>query len=275
MKPEIYYFTGTGNSLAVARDIAEGIDAALIPIAWLSGEASIRTEADVIGVVFPNYYGQLPIIVQLFALKLENISGKYIFAVCTYGGAAVETLRTLRRILRSKGGVLSAAYGIHMPQNAFPKRSEDHRKLYTAWKRKLGLVVENTRLRKRGTWYSNALLEGVILPIHIAFIRPVISRHFRKNSGLPASARMEEHMHALDRNFVVNEQCTGCGICAQVCPVENITISENRPLWCGRCEHCIACYNWCPSKAIEGGITTKGYYYCHPDVELSDIIRGK
>jgi hypothetical protein len=32
-------------------------------------------------------------IIEEFARKLEGISGKYIFAVCTYGGAASASLR--------------------------------------------------------------------------------------------------------------------------------------------------------------------------------------
>jgi len=50
-------------------------------------------------------------------------------------------LRILRRIIRSKGGELSAAYGIHMPQNAFHKPRENYQEIYAEWKKKLELIV--------------------------------------------------------------------------------------------------------------------------------------
>ncbi|NYB51780.1 MAG: hypothetical protein HVN35_04375 [Methanobacteriaceae archaeon] len=52
MSPEIYYFSVTGNSLVVARDIARKMGLELIPIASMQIK-KIKTDADVMGVVFP------------------------------------------------------------------------------------------------------------------------------------------------------------------------------------------------------------------------------
>ncbi len=67
MNSEIYYFTGTGNSLAVARDIALKTDGKLIPIPSVIDKDIIKTETDAIGIVFPTYYepyGGVPLIVR-------------------------------------------------------------------------------------------------------------------------------------------------------------------------------------------------------------------
>jgi flavodoxin len=89
LSTDIYYFSGTGNSLAVARDIAEKTKGKLIFIPAVMNEQSIKTEADSIGIVFPAYMAHLygiPLIVERFIKKLEDIDSKYIFAVCTCGG---------------------------------------------------------------------------------------------------------------------------------------------------------------------------------------------
>ncbi len=274
MSMEIYYFSGTGNSLAIARDIAEKSGADLIPIASLKDRKQIATQADVIGIIFPVYYGELPIIVKEFAEKLVNLKRKYIFSVCTYGGAAMASLRILRSILRSKGGELSAAYGVHMPQNSFFKPRENCQKIYSAWKKKLEQIVKNTLAGTKGLFYSNYLLEVLLVPIQPILIRPICKKSFVKQTNMPADTKIEELVRMMDIGFETNENCNGCGICSKVCPVNNIIIN-NKPVWMHRCETCLACYNWCPNRAIQGGITSKGYYYRHPEIEISEIIKQR
>lgn len=50
---EIYYFSGTGNSLAVARNIAEKTKANLISISSAMQDGETRLTTDSIGIVFP------------------------------------------------------------------------------------------------------------------------------------------------------------------------------------------------------------------------------
>lgn len=44
MKADIYYFTGTGNSLTVAKDSANEIEGKLISIAYVMGKETIKTK---------------------------------------------------------------------------------------------------------------------------------------------------------------------------------------------------------------------------------------
>lgn len=108
MLREIYYFSGTGNSLAVARDLANKMKAKLIPISWaMNNEDTVIIDADVTGIVFPVYHSGLPVIMRNFIEKTQFLGDPYVFAVCTYGGlgpgAAVRYLRTL---IRPHGGLL-------------------------------------------------------------------------------------------------------------------------------------------------------------------------
>ncbi len=60
MKTKIFYFTGTGNSLLVAKDIANELgDVELISIpAVISG--NINTDSPIIGIIFPVYIWGMP-----------------------------------------------------------------------------------------------------------------------------------------------------------------------------------------------------------------------
>lgn len=77
----------------------------------------------------------------------------------------------------------------------------------------------------------------------------------------------------MDGDFWVDEKCNGCTICAKVCPVGNITMSADKPVWSHRCEQCLACIQWCPKEAIQYGKKTPNYErYHHPEVTLKDIV---
>ena len=70
MKADIYYFTGTGNSLAVAKDIAKEVDGELISIPYVIGKETIKTSSKVIIIIFPVYYWGVPLIVERFIKKI-------------------------------------------------------------------------------------------------------------------------------------------------------------------------------------------------------------
>ncbi len=150
-RAEIYYFSGTGNSLSVAEDIAQKIGANLIPIASLIDKKSVKPTADVVGIIFPVYYMEPPMIVEKFVKRLEGLHGKYIFAICTYGGGTGISLRMLNRYIHSSGGVLSAAFGVQMPQNAFFKFWENRTKIFEKTRKKWSRLPKKSTIKRKFT----------------------------------------------------------------------------------------------------------------------------
>ena len=67
-----------------------------------------------------------------------------------------------------------------------------------------------------------------------------------------------------DKAFRVTGTCTGCGKCTKLCPLNNISIKDGRPVWGGSCTHCMACICHCPMEAIEYGRKSVGKprYHC-------------
>ena len=271
MKAEIYYFSGTGNSLTIAKELAGRLDAGLISIHLVMSGSEIQTDADIIGIVFPVYYGELPAIVKNFASGMVGIGGKYIFAVCNFGGAAGGCLDTLKRILTKRGGMLSAGYGIHMPQNAFLKPWEKHGKVYASCRKRIDSVIRNTRAGEKGMFLSNPPLELLMRPMY-SLLKPMYTKKFVKLTGAPPDTGLDKLIAQIDRSFYTSDQCSGCGLCVKVCPVGNIGIEGGRPVWRNHCENCLACHNWCPNKAIQGAVAEKGYFYRHPDVCIGEMI---
>lgn len=58
--------------------------------------------------------------------------------------------------------------------------------------------------------------------------------------------------------FTVSDACIGCRKCVQLCPLNNIRLDKDKPVWGANCTHCMACICYCPKEAIEYGKRSVG-----------------
>jgi flavodoxin/formate hydrogenlyase subunit 6/NADH:ubiquinone oxidoreductase subunit I len=294
MSTEIYYFSGTGNSLAVARDIAEKINGKLIPIYSVIEKENIETDADTIGIIFPVYHATLgqsgiPFMVRKFIKKLKNINSKYLFAICTHGGMPGATIGNLQKIIKLQGGDLSAGFAIKMGIPYLPSEklayvlshkelkannlqdNKRRQKLFSVWKIKLKTIGEGINHRKKIKLETSSMFAQLIGAPLLFISKKAARSRYMKLSGL-SSASFDELTFNADRSFNLNEKCIGCGTCSKVCLAKNIKMVNNKPTWQHRCENCFACYQWCPQVAIYAELTEYEKRYHHPDVKVSDMI---
>ncbi len=299
MTKEIYYFTGTGNSLAVARDLANKINGKIISIPSMMEKENITIDANMIGFVFPVYYATngfsgIPLIVERFLNKLKDLDSKYIFSVCTHSGNPGDTVENLQEIINNRGGELAAGFTLKLfnPPSVFYKLKtailrkelenqsnheiqERQKELIENSKNKLDIIYGYISHKKKGLIETRSKFAKFLsaLLLHL-LIKPVFSRRYRKLSN-SSNLKFKEMIPLADKSFQINENCNGCGICAKICPVNNIKIINNKPIWQHNCENCFACYVWCPQKAINGEIVSYNERYHHPDVKISDMVNNK
>ena len=257
----LYYFTGTGNSLVVARAIAAGLGgAALVPIASLDRTARITVPTERVGIICPVYFYTLPVIVREFLARLDLSKVHYAFLVLTMGGFPGLAVEHAEAHLEKAGGRLDAAFRIRMLGNYIAEYNVRGERAVPAMrvrtKRRVLEVVEAVRAERtrveRGGPVGRALSRAMF---------SLLGRRFL------AACR------TLDRRFTVDPSCTHCGTCARVCPVENVRLVEGRPTWLGHCEQCFACIHFCPVAAIQirGKNTRARGRYHHPDVTSDDV----
>jgi ferredoxin len=258
MPTTIYYFTGTGNSLAVARQLAAELpETTLVPIpkALASGEP-IRAPRGTVGFVFPVYVLGLPVIVARFAESVDLSDAEYIFCACTLAecgmtGAFLE----LEKILRRKQKVPDAEFGIFMPQSYVhgPEGPDEAAKqeIFRDAARKVSAIAVQIRQRIRGRDEENRWKVRLL-----RLARPFFF-FWLHGSG--------------QGSFSLTENCSGCTTCEKVCPEGNITMENKRPVWHDSCGMCGACVNFCPKKAIRVG-TKPQRHYRNPEILVRDMM---
>lgn len=258
----VYYFSSTGNTRWAAQAISEAIGEPLIDIACTNGAARVCApqNGERIGFCFPVHGWRPPVIVREFIrhLQLQGADGHYCWALCTAGDDIGETMDILASDLNHIGLRIHSQFSLQMPESyvGLPFMDVDPPEKEEA-------KIKNAAIMLRD--YISIILRRQHGESHLH-----LSQWPRINSRLLGGAFIRWLIS--DRPFKVDSnRCTGCGRCARVCPVGNISLSEATPQWLhnGCCLTCFACYHHCPVKAIEYGHRTrnKGQYYFGKNVK--------
>ncbi|NMB78221.1 MAG: hypothetical protein GYA23_03920 [Methanomicrobiales archaeon] len=258
MKTIIYYFTGTGNTLAVARELAQELgNTRLIPLRQAIYFGGYTPEADAIGIAFPVHFLTMPDIVRTFVSNILFTGDPFIFGLATCGERPGGALFRLQELMEEKRYSLSAGYAIMMPENFIGPlnlmNDAGHREeKFAAMKKRIPEIADCIRNKKV------SVPEGT-------------------NSGLwkwggEVSKKLSTEVYNTPAKFHATAACNRCHACQRICPTRNITVTKDGVRWGSDCTQCYACIHWCPSEAIEIGSRTQGKMrYHHPDVTLGDM----
>lgn len=250
MQHTIYYFTGTGNSLSLAKNIAKECgNAEIQSIASQWKQARTLIPKGIVGFVFPIYYCGIPQIVRQFIKEINLSSTNYIYVACAYGTTSGNAggLSQTRSLLHAKNKDLNAGFYVKMVDNF----------ILLTWdvpndkKRKLNLrkAQQKTKLiakviGKRERHYDKSITE-YIFPILFGY------RHFIKT------------VNTNDKAFFTTDKCVSCGLCEAVCPTQNIIMQDGKPIWKSEhCQRCLSCLHLCPVESVEYGIFTRHKTRC-------------
>lgn len=269
MNTDIYYFSGSGNSLAIAREIAGRVGGRLVPVvAALHGEG-IRSGAETVGMVFPVYDFKAPELFYRLVDRIEGIEGIRLFAVATYGICPKDALLKLEERIRSRGGSLAAGWTVEMPHSGLGYRawSEEHRAaLAEEGRARAAEIAELITSRSGGSIEMKRIGADFLFTRRIFSAVPGIASILRAVlfGGWDALA------------FYADDRCNGCSVCVRICPMNNVRLQEGRPVWGEECVNCFACLQWCPLEAIQAGpVTADMPRYHHPEVKAADIAAQK
>ena len=245
----IFYFSGTGNSRYAARLIGKKTGDRVVSINEViknGRKERFHSEKPLI-VVCPVYAWKIPRIVEKFMRETTFSGNKNTYFILTCGDSTGGAWYFARKTCLEIGLNFMGAKSIVMPENYIALfKVPDKAHADTIIKKAVPGILsaaEQIKNDKPLPIEKKALLGRLVSPLVSAFFyRLIISA----------------------KGFYATDACTGCGKCAELCTLNNLTLQGGRPLWGTNCTHCMACICGCPFEAIEYKNKTKGKprYYC-------------
>jgi ferredoxin len=265
-RTEIFYFSGTGNSLHVAKELQRLIpDCGLVPIVNKSKNGMIESGSDAVGFIFPIYAFTMPGVVKNFIKRINLNSASYIFAISTKGGSPSIVMQDLNKIIAKKGKCLDSYFEISMASNFIIKHGADSPAEIDGKETamieeidRIRNIIENREKNCRKDPELNFFTEKIVFPFVSRIIMPLFGE--------------------LMFSFYADDGCTGCGTCQKVCLSGKIGMKFGKPAWRKKikCYYCFACINYCPVGSIQirrSKTKSLGRYH-HPAVK-PDAISGQ
>ena len=162
---------------------------------------------------------------------------------------------TLRRLLRKKGIELAYSHKVSVPDNsalAFGRNPNKQLGKLEHVPARMKQIIRELQAESHTLHYSWFSLLSWLLG------RPAVTRGMIHFLGPKVNA----------------DKCIGCNKCVRVCPMKNITLTNQKAFFGDHCTVCLACVHACPQQAIStnGQETRKERQYRNPQIKLKDLF---
>ena len=249
----IYCYSGTGNCLDIAKNIARELGDTDIVMMRRAPAMPDARGAKRVGFIFPCYAGGLPGGVEetMNAITVDPVS--YKFAVCScsaYPGTGLSIADGIFhldywQVLSHQCSCIWLFPHTLMVPPLSPEGAQERSE------REAKRIGQEVKALKRTETPPKAN------PLNKA-----------ESSAWPKLSKRKA------KQFAVSSMCVGCGTCAKVCPKDNIRMIDGKPQFGTDCLQCLACLQYCPQEAISlGKVTQKREHYHNPNVTADDLVK--
>ena len=240
----VLYYSATGNTEYIARELACRLDDECLNLLQrikTHDNTPLYSEKPFV-VCAPIIVCEMPRFMTEWLKKQEFRGSREVYFVFTSGGYCGPAGVLARGIMEKKGlyyrghgefkmprnYVASDAYGQHTPEEIRER------------------ILESAQ-RLDGT--AEIIRDGGELTArHVQLWETIVTVPFN-----PVWVKLK----LTAKDFYATEGCIGCGKCEKLCPLNNITLRDKKPVWGKNCTHCMACIGNCPTDAIEYGTVTQ------------------
>lgn len=249
----VFYFTGTGNSLYVAKQIEDHP----VSIPQVMRKENLEFTADRIGIVAPVYGHEVPPMVKAF-LKKAVFHTDYFYLILTYGNRHGGAAELAYQLCKECGKTVHYINVLMMIDNWLPGFDmEEQKQIDKKIPENLAVILAHLDARK----HKIAEVTDQDRAAHQQLLD--------RMGQMPSDA----WQHLLR----ITQSCIGCGICQKVCPSSCIHLEDEKAVYLpGNCQTCLACAHACPQKAISLTAPEKNpkARYRNEHISLEEIINA-
>lgn len=226
-KNVIFCYSGSGNCLDIAKNIAKRLGDTDIVMMRAEPEVKDVRGAKRVGFVFPCYAGGLPGDVEKFVSELRVDPESYTFGVVCYAGYPGVGMAKIHDIvpLDYWAGITHQCSCIWlMPHNLMLP------------------PLDAEKAQARSEKLAAKIADDILYVKHLSG-RPLSN---------PVNALEAKAWPMLSgkkaAKMTVTDSCVGCGQCARLCPRGNISIVNGRASIGTNCIGCLSCLQYCPKQ---------------------------
>ncbi|WP_027369216.1 EFR1 family ferrodoxin [Desulfocurvibacter africanus] len=231
---KLVYFSPTGTTQAVARSIAQGMNPGSLEAIDITRPEARRqplltSENELLVVAVPVYMGRVPALVTEWLNALQAHDTPTV-CVVVYGNRAYEDALLELKTILTQCGCIPIACAAYIGEHSFSSSETP---------------VAQGRPDKADLSHAQAFGQRIREKLQaIASISQIPDVHV---PGIYPYTR-DSKLWTVDF-IAVNDQCTHCGLCAEVCPTGAVDPHDSSLIQQEICITCCACIKSCPQSA--------------------------
>jgi len=230
------YFSGTGNSKYIAELFSQNMNSACHSIEEDIDFNGIIEAEDVVGFCYPIYMSCVPRILREFvAQHMKALEGKRVIIFCTQLWHSGDGTRRFA-VLFPKNHI-DVIYTEHF---FMPNNMNDIPLLPIANEKSLKKTL--AREKRRMDSVCNKIKNGIIKRRGFSFGSRML--------GFPQAVFLGRVERRANRVIRIDGDCNKCGLCVDICPMKNFSMTDGEIRHNHNCTMCYRCGNKCPQKAI-------------------------
>ena len=236
----ILYFSSSGNSEFIANCINKTLNDEVVSLNEVIkfNKTLVFDSTSPYIIIAPIYAWRYPLIIEELIKKAKFHGNNKIYFIASMGQNSGDAQRYLKEIALNKKMEYMGYSKVIMPSKKAIIKNEAIKIINNALP-----VINNLALLIKNNQMFDEPKKEHFGKMYSSFINYGFNKYFKSS-----------------KNFKVSDSCIKCKKCIEVCPLNNVSLVNNKITFSSKCMFCLSCINHCPINAITYNNKKNGTY---------------